>query len=116
MLNNRLGVVILGIALALSLRDIYGHSEDEHDLDDEAAAFTKEFGDEVISNDEVEGEEIPVRTPSSHFTAPHTLKNLPPMKFLFWLVVILIIDILHVLNSSDERIELHSHRNGENSS
>uniref|UniRef100_A0A915BYJ7 SelT-like protein n=4 Tax=Ascarididae TaxID=6250 RepID=A0A915BYJ7_PARUN len=83
MLNNRLGVVILGIALALSLRDIYGHSEDEHDLDDEAAAFTKEFGDEVISNDEVEGEEIPVRTPSSHFTAPHTLKNLPPMKFLF---------------------------------
>ncbi|VDM43706.1 unnamed protein product [Toxocara canis] len=88
MLNSRLGVIILGAALALSLRDIYGHvehSEDEHDVDDDAA-FSKEFGDEEMNHDEAEGEQIPVRTSSSHFTAPHTLKNLPTMKFLFWLV------------------------------
>ncbi|KHN71009.1 Putative selT-like protein C35C5.3 [Toxocara canis] len=85
MLNSRLGVIILGAALALSLRDIYGHvehSEDEHDVDDDAA-FSKEFGDEEMNHDEAEGEQIPVRTSSSHFTAPHTLKNLPTMKFLF---------------------------------
>lgn len=44
MITNQIGTVILGIALLLSLRDIYGHSEDEHDDD----AFKKEFGDEVL--------------------------------------------------------------------
>lgn len=44
MITNQVGTVILGIALLLSLRDIYGHSKDEYD-DDEM--FKKEFGDEV---------------------------------------------------------------------
>lgn len=44
MITNQVGTVILGIALLLSLRDIYGHSKDEYD-DNEI--FEKEFDDEV---------------------------------------------------------------------
>ncbi|VDK53619.1 unnamed protein product [Anisakis simplex] len=92
MLNDRISVLILGISLILSLRDIYGHTKESGDrsdnnVDDEAA-FSKEFGDEEIRNeeDQIENDpeqEIRVRKPSSQFTAPPTLKNLPNMKFLF---------------------------------
>lgn len=44
MITDQIGTVILGVALLLSLRDIYGHSKDEYD-DDEV--FKEGFSDEV---------------------------------------------------------------------
>uniref|UniRef100_A0A915Q792 SelT-like protein n=1 Tax=Setaria digitata TaxID=48799 RepID=A0A915Q792_9BILA len=81
MITNQIGTVVLGIALLLSLRDIYGHSRGEYD-DDEV--FEKEFGDEEIDEKLEDTDYIPVRQGSAHFTAPpHTIKKLPSMKFLF---------------------------------
>ncbi|VDN19800.1 unnamed protein product [Gongylonema pulchrum] len=48
MITNQIGTVILGVALLLSLRDIYGRHSNDDDSDDDAAAFKDEFGDEVI--------------------------------------------------------------------
>ncbi|CAG9540095.1 unnamed protein product [Cercopithifilaria johnstoni] len=81
MITNQIGTVILGIALLLSLRDIYGHSKDEYD-DDEV--FKKEFDDEKTGENLEDADHIRVREGSIHFTAPpHTTKKLPSMKFLF---------------------------------
>ena len=82
---GRLGSAVFTLALILSLRDIYGNSQ--KDSDDEA--FSEEFGDEEVTPlDSTDEGEIPVRKPTSHFTAPHTMKNLPVMKFSFWSVII----------------------------
>lgn len=85
MVMGRLGSAVFTLALILSLRDIYGNSQ--KDSDDEA--FSEEFGDEEVTPlDSTDEGEIPVRKPTSHFTAPHTMKNLPVMKFSFWSVII----------------------------
>ncbi|VBB30819.1 unnamed protein product [Acanthocheilonema viteae] len=77
MITNQIGIVILGIALLLSLRDIYGHSKDEYD-DNEV--FKKEFDDEKIGENFEDADNIRVRQGSAHFTAPpHTTKKLPSM-------------------------------------
>ncbi|VDK62408.1 unnamed protein product [Onchocerca ochengi] len=76
MITNQIGTVVLGIALLLSLRDIYGHSKDEYN-DDEM--FEKEFGDEETGEKLEDTDHIRVRQ-GSHFTAPpHTTKKLPSM-------------------------------------
>ncbi|KAK6112662.1 selT/selW/selH selenoprotein domain protein [Brugia pahangi] len=81
MITNQIGTVILGIALLLSLRDIYGHSKDEYD-DDEV--FKKEFGDEKIDEKLEDADYIRVRQESAQFSVPpHTTRKLPSMKFLF---------------------------------
>lgn len=84
MITNQLGTFILSVALLLSLRDIYGHNEDEHDDDD---GFRKEFGDESVDKVGEESDHLQMREGSAHLTRPpHTTKKLPSMKFLFWLV------------------------------
>ncbi|VDK69240.1 unnamed protein product [Litomosoides sigmodontis] len=81
MITNRFGIVILGIALLLSLRDIYGHSKEEYDDDD---TFKKEFDNEKNGEKLEDSDHIRVRQGSTHFTAPsHTTRKLPSMKFLF---------------------------------
>ncbi|EFO26500.1 hypothetical protein LOAG_01986 [Loa loa] len=81
MITDQIGTIILGIALLLSLRDIYGHSKDEYD-DDEV--FKKEFDDEKIGEKLEDADHIRVRQGSAQFTPPpHTTKKLPSMKFLF---------------------------------
>uniref|UniRef100_A0A1I8EC40 Uncharacterized protein n=1 Tax=Wuchereria bancrofti TaxID=6293 RepID=A0A1I8EC40_WUCBA len=61
MITNQIGTVILGIALLLSLQDIYGHSKDEYD-DDEV--FKKEFDDEKIDEKLKDADYIRVRQKS----------------------------------------------------
>lgn len=79
MVTNHWGALVLCIALLLSLRDIYGHSDDEQEED----AFREEFGDEKVEEDSEE--EVRVRQEATHFKPPpHTTKKLPSMKFLFW--------------------------------
>ena len=83
MFTGRFGYAILLLGFVLSLKDIYGQGQKESKQDKDDDAF-KEFGDEEVKHDLADEEEIPVRKPSSHFTAPHTMKELPAMKFLFW--------------------------------
>lgn len=85
MVLNQFGCLILASALLLSLSDIYGHLENENDVDEDS--FKKEFDDEdgtPKNGESIEDEEIHIRKPSSHFTSSHTIKKLPEMKFLFW--------------------------------
>uniref|UniRef100_A0AAF5RTW7 Uncharacterized protein n=1 Tax=Wuchereria bancrofti TaxID=6293 RepID=A0AAF5RTW7_WUCBA len=75
MITNQIGTVILGIALLLSLQDIYGHSKDEYD-DDEV--FKKEFDDEKIDEKLKDADYIRVRQKSVLFSAPpHITRKLP---------------------------------------
>ncbi|MFH4977882.1 hypothetical protein AB6A40_004591 [Gnathostoma spinigerum] len=82
MVISKFGYFVLGLAVLMSLKDIYGQKNEEQDVDDEAA-FTKEFGDDEVQPLEETKEEIQPRDPATSFSAPHTLKDLPPMKFLF---------------------------------
>lgn len=87
MIAGNIGTGLLFLGLVLSLRDIYANSEkkptEKTNFEDEE--FVMEFGDEKTkSTDLPDEEELPVRKPTAQFTAPHTIKNLPDMQFLFW--------------------------------
>uniref|UniRef100_A0A0N5APK5 SelT-like protein n=1 Tax=Syphacia muris TaxID=451379 RepID=A0A0N5APK5_9BILA len=86
MIAGNIGTGLLFLGLVLSLRDIYANSEkkptEKTNFEDEE--FVMEFGDEKTkSTDLPDEEELPVRKPTAQFTAPHTIKNLPDMQFLF---------------------------------
>ncbi|VDN00867.1 unnamed protein product [Thelazia callipaeda] len=81
MITNQIGIAVLGIALLLSLRDIYGYEKDENN--DEGTP-EKESSDQTTYEEAYDADQARVRQKSAYLNPPsRTTKHLPSIKFLF---------------------------------